>query len=680
MDMDTYSGVYNQTIKNYWEKYIENDQTIPESLPGMRPIILESWIRSKKLNIQQSSDKRPMLSPLVLKKVLQENAELISISHSYIANLSIFIKGTNFVIVLADRNGYVLDVLVEDSGIKTLIDSTALCIGAIRNEYTIGTSGIGTCLETGSPIQIFAEEHYVKQHHTYFCSCAPIHDPSKKIIGCLAMIGPCEMRHTHTFGMVCTAVDGIQKEIAMKKAYNKISLINNQLNSTIQSFASGVILLDSEKKIVQHNDRALSVLKLSDQKLRGRSVEEIIDLASLPEDIWDVSNTVNNYELTLITKQNNKIDITLTSIVVTDDEAKEKNVTLIIDEQKKVHQLVSKMSGFTAKFTFDSIIGNSVAVQNLKVIGQKAAQSTSNVLILGESGTGKELLAQSIHNASDRASGPFIPVNCGSIPKNLIESELFGYESGSFTGAKKDGYPGKFELADGGTLFLDEIGDMPLELQTSLLRVLQNHEITRIGGKYVKHIDVKVMAATNNDLLEAVKMKRFRNDLYYRLNVLSITIPPLRERMEDILPLAEHFIQRYNTSLHKNISYISDDVKSILCRYSWPGNVRELENIIERATNLIQSDVLTLNDLPIELITSLPQDVVFSATLESTASVNVGALSPEIQEYNKIIDILKREKGHVESTAKILDMPIRTLYRKIKKYNININQYRNWNL
>lgn len=381
-----------------------------------------------------------------------------------------------------------------------------------------------------------------------------------------------------------------------------------------------------------------------------------------------------------MTRQGRNVDVMLTS-VINSGRGNEKSITLILEAQKHVHRLVQKISGFTAKYTFDAVIGNSPQIQELKSISQKAAQSTANILILGESGTGKELLAQSIHNASDRASGPFVAVNCGSIPKTLIESELFGYESGSFTGAKREGNPGKFELANGGTLFLDEIGDMPLELQSSLLRVLQNHEVIRLGGKYAKYVDVKIIAATNVNLAEAVRNGHFRQDLYYRLNVISIQIPPLRQRQSDIPLLVDYFINTYSRSLHKQPPQVSPDVRAALQNYAWPGNIRELENVIERTVNLLQDSTLTLSDLPTEVSGTAARtssEPAPAPVITSTASEQPAPISPEIQERNTILAAVIREKGHVKSVAESLNLPTHALYRKLQKYCIDPSQYRTW--
>jgi len=290
----------------------------------------------------------------------------------------------------------------------------------------------------------------------------------------------------------------------------------------------------------------------------------------------------------------------------------------VLREFKAVRQLVHRMVGARAKFTFDDLIGKNAAYLKTVQLAKMAANSSSTVLLLGESGTGKEVFAQAIHNAGDRRNEPFIAINCAALPRELIGSELFGYSEGAFTGAKRGGSPGKFELADGGTIFLDEIGEMPLEMQVNLLRVLQEKTLMRIGGDQVITVDVRVIAATNKDLLQAAQQNTFRSDLYYRLNVININMVPLRRRKDDILPLTSFFVEKINQRLSKEAYVIHPETLDILQRYHWPGNVRELENIVERAINVAQTDTLTPDTLPQEML--LPYQQVMPQALASTGA------------------------------------------------------------
>ncbi|MGH4050540.1 MAG: sigma-54 interaction domain-containing protein [Clostridium sp.] len=314
----------------------------------------------------------------------------------------------------------------------------------------------------------------------------------------------------------------------------------------------------------------------------------------------------------------------------------------------------------TASYSFDDIIGTSAEIHIAKAVARKAAQTHSNVLILGESGTGKELFAHAIHLASDRMYAPFVKVNCGAIPSDLLESELFGYEGGAFTGAKKEGKAGKFEQADGGTIFLDEIGDMPLHMQVKLLRAIQEKEVDKIGAIGSKKVDIRIIAATNKNLEKSMHKGNFRQDLYYRLNVVTILIPALRERRDDILLIANHLINKISKDLNKKVIGVSKDSEFFLKNYSWEGNIRELENILERAINLMEnSNIIYPVDLP-SGITGIKTNKIIKSLEETIFEA----------EKQAIMDALQSTDGNKTKTAKILKIGRTSLYEKIKKYNI----------
>ncbi len=318
-----------------------------------------------------------------------------------------------------------------------------------------------------------------------------------------------------------------------------------------------------------------------------------------------------------------------------------------------------------AKYSWKSIIGNSVRMQDVKNMASKAAKTDSNVLINGESGTGKELFAHAIHNDSRRSDGPFIKINCAAIPKDLLESELFGYEEGAFTGAKKQGKVGKFELANGGTIFLDEIGDMPLDMQVKILRVLQEKEVERIGGNKTIPIDCRIIAATNRDLSERIKENEFREDLYYRLNVVNIEVPPLRDRKDDIEILTLKLMEKLSNALGKYVNNITVDALDCLKTYNWPGNIRELENVVERAINMTDGETIEIQHLPSFIIAQKPAEVV-----EYTALTSLRHAVEEVEKAT-IINCLKAVSYNKLKAAKILGISRTSLYEKIEKFNID---------
>jgi Nif-specific regulatory protein len=318
------------------------------------------------------------------------------------------------------------------------------------------------------------------------------------------------------------------------------------------------------------------------------------------------------------------------------------------------------------KYSISNIVGNSNKMREVFQMVSQVCKSNATVLIRGESGTGKELVANSIHYSSHRAKNPFVKVNCAALPVNLIESELFGHEKGAFTGAIKQKM-GKFELAHKGTIFLDEIGSLGLDVQANLLRILQEKEFERVGGHRTLKTDVRIIAATNKNLEEAVEDESFRGDLYYRLNVFPIYLPPLRERKTDILLLADYFLEKYAKENHKNIKRLSTPAIDMLMEYHWPGNVRELENCIERAVLLCEEGVIHSYHLPPTLQTGKESGTVPALSLEDA----VARLEREM-----IIDALKNTRGNITMAAEILDTTVRKFAYKAQKYGIEYKAYR----
>ncbi|MDF2892753.1 MAG: sigma-54-dependent Fis family transcriptional regulator [Clostridia bacterium] len=348
----------------------------------------------------------------------------------------------------------------------------------------------------------------------------------------------------------------------------------------------------------------------------------------------------------------------------------EKVVRLQEQLYKKNHNEKSNENSSEASYTFENIIGKSVGLLELKKKARMIANSSSPVLIYGETGTGKELFIQAIHNASSRRSKPFIAQNCAALPFNLLESILFGTSSGSFTGAKDN--PGLFELADGGTLFLDEINSLELDLQAKLLRVLQDGVVRRVGANKTKKVDVRIMASTNEDPVRLVQKKHLREDLYYRLNVIYLEIPPLRERKEDIKSLVDYFIDKYNKALGKNISGISHEIEEVLQAYYWPGNIRELEHVIESAMNFAFGHKIFLEDISYNFRKPLTQRAYVHMGEEAKAfdlDLNQEVEGYELQLIKKAI---RAAEGNCTKAAKLLKIPKQTLHNKLKKYDIKL--------
>jgi DNA-binding NtrC family response regulator len=329
----------------------------------------------------------------------------------------------------------------------------------------------------------------------------------------------------------------------------------------------------------------------------------------------------------------------------------------LVEHQDLVEENISLRRKIEDRFHFEGIIAKSPKMLKIIELIKTVAPTNATILIIGKTGTGKEVIARAIHHQSPRRNKPFIATSCAALPESLLESELFGHEKGSFTGAVER-KKGKFEAGDKGTLFLDEIGEINANTQIHLLRALEEKKITRVGGNEEINVDVRVIAATNRNLKASIKQGNFREDLYYRLNVVTIDLPPLKDRMEDILPLAEHFLKKYAGENNKRIKNFSDDVVKFMLNYSWPGNVRELENMIERGVILSKKTAITLDELPQDMIHPTP---VEGKTVEAVTR-------------NHIINVLEETKGNISKAAEILGVRRMTLYNKLKKYNYTVNK------
>ncbi|HAF60595.1 MAG TPA: sigma-54-dependent Fis family transcriptional regulator [Clostridiales bacterium UBA9856] len=672
--MHGFDSTYNDRLREAWGKFINNE---PYDYSFIRPEIYESWVRSRSYLVDPYNSKTALLPPDDLQKRMEDNKFLIEITRPYMEKLYSIVKGSGFYLLLADKDGYILDLIGDQDIIERGRSYSKLVVGANRSEQYAGTNAIGTGLFLKKPIQMWGEEHYVKPHKGYSCSSAPIFDTEGRLLGCLNITGRAHAIHLHTLGMVISAVDGISNQLRLMTAYMELEKVSNQRNRIIETMASGLVLLNSEYEIIQVNSKFLTMLNLRNRSVIGKSLFEFIRFDESDADNTSLlDNEVYNKEIDVYPVDSSappmKFNMSLNFLY--DSHGLQEGMVLRFNETKRINRLVNRISGFKPNYTFDSIIGSSNTTKKMIYECKRAASSSSNILILGESGTGKELVAQAIHSASKYSTGPFVAINCGALPKGLVESELFGYERGAFTGANKDGHPGKFELADGGTLFLDEIGEMPLDVQVTLLRVLETREVVRIGGKYPKPIDVRIIAATNRDLREAVKDKTFRDDLYYRLNVLSIRIPPLRERGDDILELTDYFIKGFSSS--KGITYSVDPrVYDILTRYTWPGNIRELENTIERAVNITDNNMILPEHLPTHILQSTGISDIKKETVVERESVP-SVLNLESAEYNLVVSSLEKCQGNVKKAAEMLGISRRTMYRKMQKYNIDYNTFR----
>ncbi len=637
---------YTNFIAKAWDDFIHRGYINP----AVRYEIAESWKRCKAYGVDHMNGRGNDIYKVPIESKMQDNAELILVAHPIVQSIYNIVAGSGFVIILVDREGYIIDI-IGDEEIMQRADQLNFVKGSLWTEKAVGTNAIGTALYLDKPIQTIGAEHFGINQHSWTCSGAPIHDSEGNIIGCINMSGNYYNAHSHTLGIVMAAAQSIEKQM-------ELTISNKLMNITFNSVSEGMIVLDEKLKTKKVNNKAIEILGITYEEAVKLNISEMIKNVNLNTIMNNYHNTYNNVDCDFYIKTKrikciiNAVPMKVNSKVI--------GIVITFRESQYIHKMVGKVIGYKASYKFEDIITKNNKMKDMIGFSKKVAKSDCNILIEGESGTGKELIAQSIHNYSNRSNLAFVAVNCGSIPRELVESELFGYERGAFTGASKEGHPGKFELADGGTIFLDEIGELPLDIQSKLLRVLDNNKITRVGGTYEKQLNVRVIGATNRILKEEVKKKNFRSDLYYRLNVMNIKNIPLRERKDDIEVLINYFIKMLNVKNRVENKKAGKAYIDKLKQYDWPGNVRELRNVVERDYYLSE-DALVLGEC-------LKEELNHPNHKENR---DISIIPIQVLERESMENALLKCDGNVLKAAKFLNMSRSTMYRKIKKYKIN---------
>lgn len=445
------------------------------------------------------------------------------------------------------------------------------------------------------------------------------------------------------------------------------------LDSIFGPLPISVIITDAQGNVLMLNDHYANFLKLDKSQVIGRNVDDVVPNTRIPIVLATGKSEISRQHV-----YGNGIKSIVHRIPLFGEDGEIAGCLGIVlfDSMEDLKQLAQTnqvlnnrlseyqneiRSIFKAKYSFDQILGQSPVIKRTKELAKRMAHSKANILISGESGSGKELWAHAIHQESDRADNPFVSINCGAIPENLLESELFGYEEGAFTGAKKGGKLGKFQLANGGTLFLDEIGDMPLMMQVKILRALQEREVERVGGREAEKVDVRIIAATHRNLEQMIKEGTFREDLYYRLNVLSLQLPALRQHAEDVPLLIQHFLTEYCNNA-ESLKRFDPEALDILYHYSWPGNIRELSALVERLHVSVDSEVIHVKDLPTNIC------LVTKKKSPDTCLLDKALEEVERDLIKKALVIARYSKTEA---ARILGIPRTRLYRKMEQYGLD---------
>lgn len=626
-------------LEETWNQFIDTHKVPGSSVqPGLSPLHME--INSRK-------NKRVVLDPQDLLELQAQNYDLIAASNQVINDISSMIENDMYV-ALVEENGYILTA-------HHLTEGVQWPGMGLKNDRIFEARKAKRILSLKNH---FDSPHCPAGH--YYCVCLSIVNDQNRCVGSLAVgnfNGPLP------YELMVSVYLGAN---LIEKRYNHLQMLKYHSHQILDTFPQYALLMNEAGYIEKANQAFLNVIGPNNAGLIiGKHLNSITgdstsyaDQTPLP-----IKGMAPHFDL-MIAGQIIPFTLINQSVIPKPFETQE-HLLLFMKDEQSIH--LSKTDSFNIDQSvyqnhFDKLIGQSPQLEAIKTLGKKIAPLPLTVLIEGESGTGKELMAEAIHLESGR-KGPFIPINCGAIPKELLQSELFGYDEGTFTGGKKGGKMGKLELADGGTLFLDEIGEMPLDMQVSLLRFLQDKMITRMGGLTMKKVDVRVIAATNRDLMGEIKSNRFRQDLYYRLNAVNIKMPALKNRKKDIPLLVAHFLNRIGQDLDMPVPETDASVIDLLSSYDWPGNCRELCNVMQSALVYSAGDRITAET--IKLFFNPVNELSEGTTLQDV-------------EKQTIINRLLEYEGNITQTSKSLNINRSTLYRKIKDYNIG--EYANMDL
>lgn len=535
-------------------------------------------------------------------------------------------------------------------------------------EREVGTNAVDLAIRERAPFTTRGEEHTNGHFGDLLFYGVPLFGEDAELLGVLALampdssFGGGQRRHLNLVGVLLEAV------LRQTSSNTELQRRLDEQRAIADATRDGTMTINKDGVVEYMNKPAGHILGVDPSLAIGATLAETLGVKPVIAPIFETGEGYEDREVRLKTKKRN-LHLVDTAIPIVNGAGEVVSVVNTFRAFDQVAKVARRFAGNRAQYTLEDAIGNSPSIKRAIDMSRRAAKGSSNVLLTGESGTGKELFAQGIHNASSRSDRPFVAVNCAALPKDLIETELFGYVRGSFTGAHEEGRPGKFEIASGGTIFLDEISEMPIDVQAKLLRVLQERQVTRIGDSEPTDLDIRIVAATNRNVEELIRDGGFREDLYYRINVIEIVVPALRDRDNDVDLLANHYAQHYAQMLGKKISGFSDQMCETFNAYHWPGNVRELQNVVERMVNFAEGPLIDeFADLPKMIRDSTKQTVgVFAHTNGSF---------PTLQETERrlMTAALEQTGYNVTRACEILDMTKPRFYRKAKSLDIELKR------
>lgn len=642
------------------------------------PLLKNGWVRCLSCNLDPGKKTLNHVDTTTFLKIKRETRTMYAYCNRVIQAVLHYARNP-LAFVLVDKNATVFKVYCPDV-LKDWLLSKDITEGTILSEKSSGVTAFSIGIDILDAYMTSGDEHYLDKFvdtTMYFSPCV-LEDNSDEDFGQLNLLGG--------VGVIVPFQEPIGDYLPMLLSICKEVCLHMDMVDTFYRFymtdTTGYICIDIDRNsgkpyTLYHNANIFNVLSIPYRDIVFQSAYAIFDPLPSNQLLWDIIDNRKHVRNTSIPITVNGVtgQYTVSTEVYRQSKVGYEGIRLFISNEEKISTFVSRKIGNNALLNFNNIIGQSDIIKETINIAKRYSEFDNNMLILGESGSGKDIFAQSIHNASSRKDGPFIAINCATFPKDLMVSELFGYESGAFTGSKKGGNTGKLELANKGTLFLDEIGTLPLDLQAILLRVIENKRFTRLGGNKEVSVDVRVIAATNEDILDLVEKNGFREDLYFRLSSFVLALPPLRERKGDIALLVHHFIEGVANRIHLSPPKVSKEALEYLESLPWRGNVRELQNFVEGIVQIFSPSVITQEHIDrYQSLTgnkkNLPQKVVQEKSKKVFFESNDEKVFTDISWKEKIIQALCKSGGNKTKAAAMLGISRKTLYKWIHRYDL----------
>lgn len=640
-------------------------EAAPQTESPSQDKVRRSWARLREAGVDSHDELRrrmdvsPEVSPTLIKAVRRIGSKI---------RMIVGLPDTS-ACLLTDPNGVVAAFDGGERMTRELIEQGWVS-GLSLYESEAGTNAVDLCLRDREPAVTMGTDHTAAAFHTLTLVARPLMVDSGHLVGALAMMLPHRSDTQSADAVLALCASLLEGALQADFDNDELERRLSEQKAIGDAMKDGTMVVNCSGLIEYMNAPAGRILKVVPEKAIGRKLADVVGFEPIINPVFESGVGYSDEELKL-KSHGDPLHLIDTAVPVKDGAGRVVSVVNTFREFERVTRVAQRYGGNQAHYSFEDIVGEAPPLMTAIEIARKAAAGHASIMITGESGTGKELFAQAIHLASARADSPFVAINCAALPKDIIEAELFGYVPGSFTGALKSGRPGKFEIASGGTIFLDEIAEMPLDVQAKLLRVLQEREVTRLGSSDPTPVDIRLISATNANPAELIEKGQFREDLYYRINVIEVPVPSLRERTGDVRLLAHHYLKQYARSLNKPAVEFAEPVLEALERYDWPGNVRELQNAVERMVNLSDAPII---DAPIGGAPPVPRRHTSDAVVEMGTTDGESLPTLAEMERSLVSKALETNGYNVTRTARVLGTTKPKLYRMIRKYGISLER------